>query len=158
MFTSVHHGYILPSDLTAALRRMVFPLATTALGAGHIGHIEQLTNGLWWTLGEVYEHADFHFDKPITTGLIIINDCNVQLCTENTLFDIPVGTVYRIDSTKPHSTRFKPGFEKRNQIFAFLAWDSTELDAKPIAEWAMEACDDLSYFSHRLRPRPPGES
>lgn len=152
----VEHGFVLPIDLRMTMRRKVLPLAATALGQKRFGQIEKLTDGVWWTVGAIREHVDNQPPLTLTTGLIIVNDCQAKLRADGHSFAIPPGTIYRIDSAKPHSTELPHGIEDSVGMFIFLAWDCPFLDAKPIREWVMEACDDLSYWSHQYRPAPPG--
>lgn len=152
----VEQGFALPHSLVAVLRSAVLPRAAEALGADRIGEIEKLTDGVWWTIGAIDRHVDNLPPLTLTTGLIIANDCQSQLWADGNCFDIPPGSIYRIDSRKSHGTTLRHGVGNNAGMFIFLAWDCPILDAKPIREWAMEACDDLSYWSHQYRGTPPG--
>lgn len=154
----VEHGFTLPIDLTMTIRQTVLPLAANALGHRRFGEIEKLTDGVWWTIGAVREHVDNGAPLSLTTGMIIVNDCRAKLHADGRMFDIPPGSIYRIDGNKPHGTELSPGVGNSVGMFIFLAWDCPFLDAKPIREWAMEACDDLSYWSHKYRPMAPGRA
>lgn len=105
--------------------------------------LTKLRDGIWWTTREIAIHTDNHPPNFVTTGLILINDRNARLRIgrdQFKLLEIPVGTVYRLESRLvPHGT-----VQDSVGLFAFLAWDEPILDAKPVREWAMEACDDLS--------------
>lgn len=152
----VECGFNLPHDLTRTIRSAVLPRAAASFGAGKFGQISALFDGVWWTIGAVGQHTDGHPRLMVTTGLIIVNDCQAQLWADGQCFDIPPGSIYRIDGSKSHGTCLRPGVGNSAGMFVFLAWDCPPLDAKPLREWAMEACDDLSYWSHQYRGAPPG--
>ena len=99
-------------------------------------------------------HRDNQPPNTITTGLIIVNDCHATLAAAGQQFAIPPGSVYRIDSREPHGTLALEQ-ESAERLFVFLAWDCHFLDLKPIKQFAMEACDELSWFTRPWRPTPP---
>ncbi len=138
----VESGFILPESLSRTIRRQAFGAACNC-GSADRASLVKLVDGVWWTTKEVGVHTDNHPLNFITTGLILVNDRGTRLrvgADPFRLLDIPVGTVYRLESRLvPHGT-----VQNSEGLFAFLAWDCPILDMKPIREWAMEACDELS--------------
>ena len=138
----VEHGFVLPPSLARTIRRQVFG-AAVGDGSKERPSIVKLVDGVWWTTRAVGVHIDKHPLNFITTGLVLINDRNAMLRIGDDpfrLLDIPVGTVYRLESRLvPHGT-----VQETEGLFAFLAWDCPILDMKPVREWAMDACDELS--------------
>lgn len=138
----VESGFILPGSLSRAIRRRVVGASCNRDHTDR-GSLLKLVDGVWWTTKEVGVHTDNHPPNFITTGLVLINDRGTRLRIGDDrvrLFDIPVGTVYRLESRLiPHGT-----VQNSEGFFSFLAWDCPILEMKPVREWAMDACDELS--------------
>jgi hypothetical protein len=101
------------------------------------GFVSDETN-VWWADGPVPVHVD-HADGRVTLGLIVINDLDARLVTKDGEFDLPVGSVYRIDSSEPHGTKTR----KRKGGFCFIALDVRPGREPSAAEFAAQAMASL---------------
>lgn len=82
----------------------------------------QLCNDVWIARCPIGQHRDKTADDLITFGAVLLNDVEHGLIYNNTFYELPVGTLYRIDGREPHGTvRYSYPYDNYN--FAFLAWD-----------------------------------
>lgn len=140
MAPEVETGFVLPDKLMMQIRSRVLSEAR------HHGNLPsellRMDNDIWWTCGGVPTHTDSHPPCFVTTGLILINDANGRLVaanrTEDREFDLPVGSIYRLEAHRPHGV-----VAARRQLFCFLAWDCHILDMKPLKAFAMEVAAEL---------------
>jgi hypothetical protein len=146
--TAVKTGFTIPRALDAQLRDQIDAYAQSyAREKLPLDELNQLYDDVWFGFGPVAEHVDNHHphpDRHWTTGLILINDGNYMLRTGLYVQYIPAGSVFQIDSAKPHGT-FRSPYDKTddNKLFAFLAWDSAAVwgAAEP---FAMQAISELA--------------
>lgn len=109
MMTLVEHRIAIPSWLDQLLR--AWPLGDTK-------ELIQVGGAIWITMCAVPRHTDSTAFGLVAYGAVLINDPPYVLVHGETSYDMPPGTLYKIDGRIPHETRGGPG------LFAALIWDA----------------------------------
>lgn len=100
------------------------------------GELVQIGGAIWITEHPVARHTDSTRDGYVSYGAVLINDPGYILIHDDKPYDIPAGSLYRIDGRIPHETRGGPG------LFAVLIWDAPPtwdlpaLERELLAEWS----------------------
>lgn len=90
--------------------------------------LDQIGPDVWWTDDYIRMHTDDN-KGLLTFGMILMNDRDLRLFTEDCWWSLKPGTVYCLDGSKPHGAfpQGPYGGQARNlydqRRFAFLAWD-----------------------------------
>lgn len=104
--TMVGHRIEVPAHLHALARSA--PRTVT---------LHKVAEDIWTTYAPVEPHVDGTKDGLITYGFIIANDPSYTFVHGDREYEIPPGTLYRMDGRIVHSTRGGLG------LFAALIWD-----------------------------------
>ncbi len=119
----------IPAELQAALHRCVAPYGEP---------LTQVDTDIWVCDKPVAMHTDGTADGLVTFGAILLNEPEHLLIYRGRAWDIPVGTLYRLDGREMHGTVL---YRKHIGRFAFLAWDMPA--DWPMAEFEREVTDRL---------------
>ncbi len=97
--------------------------------------------------GTVAPHVDDVFwqpDSPVTMGLVLLNEGAHCLRTEDGIFPLEEGTVYRIDPTRLHGTCLADGTASPTGRLAFVTCDydgavDPEQTPAEFLDWIMDS-------------------
>lgn len=99
--------------------------------------LRKVGDDIWTTWEPVAPHTDSTADGLVTYGLIIVNDPDYKLMHAGRRYDIPAGSLYRIDSRIEHSTIGPCG------LLAALIWDMPP--AWSLDDFATELANDPRF-------------
>lgn len=134
--------------IVIAPRRIHVPVALhKALAEWPVSGAEltQVDDETWVTRRPIAMHQDSTAAGMVTYGAVLVNEPGYLLFYDGRCWDLPEGTIYRIDGRLPHGT-FHRG-AGTDGPFAFLAWDMP-------TEWGLdEFCLelDLALISKNYR-------
>src|ERR1700675_949480 len=80
----------------------------------------QYDSEVWVTDDPIALHSDSTAEGMVVFGLVLVNDPRYLLVSGGKAYDLPVGSLYRLDGREPHGA-----LEYKTPVgcFAFLAWD-----------------------------------
>lgn len=87
--------------------------------------LRKVGEDIWTTHEKIAAHSDSTANGLVTYGLILVNDPAVVFVHAGSHYDIPPGTLYRMDGRIEHSTEGPCG------LLAALIWDMPN-------EWDLE--------------------
>lgn len=139
----VEYSFELPKSVEKKLRSIL-------CSRPEVHQPTKLFNGVWYLHGAVYKHFDSHDSDPITLGWILLDDTKSMLWTNELdvysvlpkvefLRKLGPGSIYGIDSSKPHATRA----ENPHGLFCFLAFDYPKDEVPSMRRFIVDAAMHL---------------
>lgn len=124
--TEVGHRIPVPASLRGLAREQPWSRILRKVG-----------DDVWTTHEPVALHTDGTADGLVTYGMIIVNDAEVALVHGRIGYEIPPGTLYKIDGRIEHST------VGGNGLLAALIWDMPPVWS--LADFAAELAKDPRF-------------
>ena len=153
MITAVWTGAaVIPSKLTEAI--MDDDPRWDAQADNDLSVLLSGIDNVYFTDQRIRRHVDGIDGNMVTHGLVLMNSLGARLNTTDGIFDIPQGSLFRLDQTKPHGTIAKG---KARRPFCFIADDLRTNDPNPHAIAARLLASARAQFhlpdiSRPLRP------
>lgn len=96
------------------------------------------TDDIWTTYNQVEAHTDNTWTGKVTYGLVIVNDAERRLFWRDKAWEIPPGTLYRLDGRIVHGTCDGAPYG----LFAALVWDIPWTDRWTLIDFGFELLTD----------------
>jgi hypothetical protein len=134
--TIVGPGFDVPPRLAKMIRFHPKPFSVS-------GGLKQLpgTNDIWTTYNRIEAHTDDTWKGKVTYGMVLANDAERKLFHGSRTWEIPAGSLYRLDGRIVHGTCDGAPYG----LFAALIWDTPWKEKWTLIDFIAELLKDKRF-------------